>query len=104
MPIASPDPASYIDPLPQLPPRMALIGVALPLAAPFATLVDVGVLSLWPAIRATWPAQDPPGIVTVSSSSCHTRVGYRWSLAVMNRPSGPMWSLAGLVSSSPNHL
>ena len=58
MPMASPDPASYVEPLPQLPPRIAVIGVALPLCDPAATLVDVGVLSLCPAISATWPAHD----------------------------------------------
>ena len=75
MPIASPDPASYIDPLPQLPPRMADIGVGLPFAAPLATPVDVGVLSLWPAMSATCPGQDCPGMVTLRSSSCQIRVG-----------------------------
>jgi hypothetical protein len=53
MPIASPDPASYMEPLPQLPPRIAVIGVGLPLAALLATLTEVGVLSLWPAMSAT---------------------------------------------------
>jgi hypothetical protein len=48
---------------------MALIGEGLPVAAPFATLVGVGVLSLCPEISATCPGQDCPGIVTVASSS-----------------------------------
>jgi hypothetical protein len=64
-----------MDPLPQLPPRIADIGVALPVAAPLATLTDVGVPSLCPAMSATWPAQDWPGMVTVRSLSCQTRVG-----------------------------
>src|SRR2546423_9007402 len=76
MPIASPDPASYADPLPQLPPRIALIGVGLPLAAPLATAVEGGVLSVCPAISATWPAHDWPGIVTLRSLSCQNRVGF----------------------------
>src|SRR5690348_2853354 len=104
MPIASPDPASYIEPLPQFPPRMALIGVGLPLAAPLATPVEVGVLSLWPAMSATCPAHDCPGIVTLRSLSCQTRVGNGWSFAVMKRPSGPMCAASELVISAPNHL
>src|SRR4051794_40559307 len=102
--MASPDPASYIDPLPQLPPRIALVGVGLPLCAPPATAVDVGVLSLCPAISATCPAQVWPGIVTLTSSSCVTRVGKKWSLAVMNLPTGPMWAASEFVSSAANHL
>src|SRR5215831_18904401 len=104
MPIASPEPASYVEPLPQLPPRIALIGVALPLAAPLATLTDVGVLSLCPAMSATWPAHDWPGIVTLSSLSCQIRVGKRWSFAVRKRPIGPMWLASEFVNSWPNHV
>jgi hypothetical protein len=102
MPIASPEPASYIEPLPQLPPRMPVIGVGLPLAAPFATLTDVGVLSLCPAMSATCPGQDCPGIVTLRSSSCQIRVGNTWSFAVMKRPSGPMCAASAFVISWAN--
>src|SRR5262245_1020046 len=98
IPIAMPESASYGEPFPQFPPRMALIGVGLPLAAPLATLTDVGVLSLCPEISTTCPAQPWPGTVTVASSSCHGKVwlpvplqhGSKWSFAVTNRPIGPM--------------
>src|SRR4051812_33643962 len=104
MPIASPEPASYMEPLPQLPPRIADIGVALPAAAPLATLTEVGVLSLCPAMSATCPAHDWPGMVTLTSLSCQTRVGNTWSLAVMNRPIGPMCARSAFVISVANHL
>jgi hypothetical protein len=50
---------------------MALIGVALPDAAPLATPVEVGVLSLCPAISADWPAHDWPPSPPESTKCSH---------------------------------
>src|SRR4051794_26062372 len=107
MPMVIPVSASYGEPLPQLPPLIPLIGVAVPVCAPLATLVDVGVESLWPAIRTTWPGHDWPGIVTVALSSWYGYVwlplelqhALKWSLAVRNLPIGPMCESSVFVDS-----
>ena len=112
IPMVMPELASYGEPLPQLPPRMPLIGVGLPPAAPLATVGDVGVLSLWPEISTVWPGQVKPGTVTVASLSWNGYVwlpaplqhGSKWSFAVTNLPIGPMWESSALVISPFHHV
>ena len=65
---------------------MPLIGVAL---VPGLT-AETGVESLWLASMTSWPAHVAPGTVSSASLSCHERVLKKWSLAVTNRPSGPL--------------
>jgi hypothetical protein len=106
-----PELASYGEPFPQLAERMAFIGVGLPLAAPLATPVVLGVLSLWPEMSTTWPGQVRPGMVTVASLSWNGYVwlpdplqhGAKWSFAVRNFPIGPMCASSVFVDSLFHH-
>src|SRR5690242_16463565 len=106
-----PELASYGEPFPQFAERMAFIGVALPLAAPLATPVVFGVLSLCPEMSTTCPGHVKPGIVTVASSSWNGYVwlplplqhGSKWSLAVRNFPIGPMCASSVFVDSLFHH-
>src|SRR3954453_2070968 len=110
MPMVMPVCASYGEPLPQLPLRIGLIGVAVPFAPPLDGL-PLGVLSLWPAISTICPGHACPGIVTVASSSWNGNVwlpvleqqALKWSLAVRNLPIGPMCASSVLVDSLFHH-